>query len=365
MEGPSPALFAKHFPDFAKYSSASARLADLLSRDRDQDRSFGGAGKGKGKGNGIIPSTSSLSPRFPTFDPAFSSGGIPLGMGRRRSSSTDLDDESDPILSWNEPYGENASGIGATIGNDGVISLNLHDGMKVDITFDKGIRVINNQSKIILALSPDGNSCALIHPTGLVYGYGSRVEITTCDTNGNTKFAKMSYKGVSFTSDSSALVYLVDSAGTRTTTDTFSDLSGDFTVPVFLHNAHYGPHMINECSKILRLAQYWMTEEGIENWVVNGIRVSQTLDGLVRIGRGTSKYQLRTSPTTGTASITTPQLHTTASVGIAPSKNSAGNGPHLFVKRGERRLHSDGVTFIVRNAGHASGFDEFNQLKVY
>lgn len=32
---------------------------------------------------------------------------------------------------------------------------------------------------------------------------------------------------------------------------------------------------------------------------------------------------------------------------------------------GERRLHSDGLTFIVRNAGHASGFDEFNQLKVY
>lgn len=43
----------------------------------------------------------------------------------------------------------------------------------------------------------------------------------------------MWYKGVSFTSDQCALVYLVDSAGTRTTTDTFSDLNGDFSLGVF------------------------------------------------------------------------------------------------------------------------------------
>jgi len=35
----------------------------------------------------------------------------------------------------------------------------------------------------------------------------------------------MWYKGVSFTSEQCALVYLVDTAGTRTTTDSFSDMS--------------------------------------------------------------------------------------------------------------------------------------------
>lgn len=35
----------------------------------------------------------------------------------------------------------------------------------------------------------------------------------------------MWYKGVSFTSEQCALVYLVDAAGTRTTTDSFSDMS--------------------------------------------------------------------------------------------------------------------------------------------
>lgn len=41
----------------------------------------------------------------------------------------------------------------------------------------------------------------------------------------SVRYAKMWYKGVSFTSEQCALVYLVDAAGTRTTTDSFSDMS--------------------------------------------------------------------------------------------------------------------------------------------
>lgn len=43
----------------------------------------------------------------------------------------------------------------------------------------------------------------------------------------------MWYKGISFTSDNMALTYLVDSAGTRTTTDSFTDLSSDYSIGVF------------------------------------------------------------------------------------------------------------------------------------
>lgn len=59
----------------------------------------------------------------------------------------------------------------------------------------------------------------------------------------------MWYKGVSFTSDQCALVYLVDSAGTRTTTDSFSDLTQDFSMNVFyrylfLHVTYYMYHCL-------------------------------------------------------------------------------------------------------------------------
>jgi len=92
----------------------------------------------------------------------------------------------------------------------------------------------------------------------------------------------MWHKGVSFSAESCALVYLVDTAGTRTTTDSFSDLSGDFSVPIFLDNANFGPSTLNECMAHLQASQYWQTEDGIENWIMNGIRISQTLDGMVR-----------------------------------------------------------------------------------
>lgn len=135
----------------------------------------------------------------------------------------------------------------------GVITLRLHDGIRIDLSLDKAVRVINYKNNIVLALSGTGSSSALIHPNGRVFQYGSRVEILAYDTHGNNnkytalnssgintrinvffcRYAKMWYKGVSFTSDQCALVYLVDSAGTRTTTDTFSDLSHDFSVQVF------------------------------------------------------------------------------------------------------------------------------------
>lgn len=34
-------------------------------------------------------------------------------------------------------------------------------------------------------------------------------------------------------------------------------------------------------------------------------------------------------------------------------------------RRGERRMHFDGSSFTVRNAGHSAGFDDHNLLKVY
>lgn len=42
-----------------------------------------------------------------------------------------------------------------------------------------------------------------------------------------------------------------------------------------------------------------------------------------------------------------------------------GASPHLFVRRDERRMHCDGSSFVVRNAGHSAGFDEHNNLRVY
>ncbi|KAI4455065.1 acid phosphatase-related [Holotrichia oblita] len=185
---------------------------------------------------------------------------------------------------WHE---DSAMG-GPSVTPHGIITLRLHDRVRVDISLDRAIRVVNMRSGIVLSLSSSGSSAALIHPNGRVYQYGSRVEILANDAQGNNKYAKMWYKGVSFTSDQCALVYLVDSAGTRTTTDTFSDLSGDFSLTVFYSDSQYsdpsmgGPNLISEAVSLLHSSSFWITDDGTDNWIINNVRISQTADGLVR-----------------------------------------------------------------------------------
>jgi len=92
----------------------------------------------------------------------------------------------------------------------------------------------------------------------------------------------MWYKGVSFTSEQSALVYMVDAAGTRTTCDRFSNMNEDFSMSVFCDGSCYGPHYIQQAISILQGSRYWISDRGTENFLINNIRVSQTSDGLVR-----------------------------------------------------------------------------------
>ncbi|GLV43008.1 wurstfest [Carabus blaptoides fortunei] len=255
----------------------------------------------------------------------------------------------------NETRGEEPLGFGVTTG--GIIRLCLHDNIRVDMTLDRAIRVLNYNRNIAVAVSASGSTAALLHPNGNVYQYGSRVEILAYDkhTYGNNKYAKMWYKGVSFTSDQSAVVYLVDSAGTRTTTDTFSDLSEDFSHHVFYNESIHGSSHVEDAKGLLQQSKYWVSKEGTDNWIINQVRVSQTVDGLVRIERNNGQYNLRTSPSNGSAGISTPFVHCTG---------SSGEAGHLFVRRGERRMHYSGTTFIVRNAGHSAGFED-NELKIY
>ncbi|KAG8039465.1 hypothetical protein G9C98_008108 [Cotesia typhae] len=250
---------------------------------------------------------------------------------RQRSSSKSLVTPYYPSED-NAAYGENwrdhdIEGPSGTIATPhGTISLRLHNRIRVDMTVDRAVRVINFKNNIVLSLSGSGSAAALLHPNGRIYQYGSRVEILAHDSHGNNKYAKMWYKGVSFTSEQCALVYLVDAAGTRTTTDSFSDMSQDFSLGVFYAESRHGPACLQEAAAALSAAQ------------------------------NSNKYQMRTSPSNGTASLTTPFMHCTASLGQTS---------HLFVRRGERRMHYDGTSFIVRNAGHSAGFDDNNQLKVY
>lgn len=69
----------------------------------------------------------------------------------------------------------------------GTISLRLHNRIRVDMTIDRAVRVINFKNNIVLSLSGSGAAAALLHPNGRIYQYGSRVEILAHDAHGNNK----------------------------------------------------------------------------------------------------------------------------------------------------------------------------------
>lgn len=85
---------------------------------------------------------------------------------------------------WHE---DTPIGGGCSISPQGIISLRLHDRVRVDIALDRAVRLLNFRSGIVMALSTSGSSAALLHPNGRVYQYGSRVEILAHDNTGNNK----------------------------------------------------------------------------------------------------------------------------------------------------------------------------------
>ncbi len=117
-------------------------------------------------------------------------------------------------------------GIKAVVEKKGYISLHLRYDAQVDIAPNQAIRIVNHRKGITLALSGCATQMSLVHPQGRVLQYNSRIEIQTEDFL-SIKNAKMWPRGVSFTANNCALVYLVDQAGARSTTDTFHDLYAD------------------------------------------------------------------------------------------------------------------------------------------
>ncbi|KAH8258429.1 hypothetical protein KR038_011426 [Drosophila bunnanda] len=272
----------------------------------------------------------------------------PYALGRVSSHSFDFDNNAPPPC----------PGSGPIAMSNGTIQLRLREGVRIDMTLDKAVRVLNQRSMVAVSLSRNCSNSALIHPNGRILQSGSKVEIVTYDgmkANNYVRYAKMWYKGVSFTSESCALIYLVDTAGTRTTTDTFTDLTKDYTLAVFYDDSRHGPSFVPDAHEVIANSSYNCAEDGTEVYDINGFRITQAADGLVKVTRQ-HKCLIRTSPGNGSATLTTPGIHCTASLG----KTS-----HLFVRRNEKRMHFDGSCFIVRNAGHSAGFNENNLLIVY
>jgi len=266
---------------------------------------------------------------------------------------------------------EKDSGVKAVVEEEGYISLHLNYDVIVDIAPNQGVRIINHRKRVSMSLSGCGTSMALIHPQGRVLQYNSRIEVQAVDhqysySHPVVKNAKMWPRGVSFSANNYALVYLVDQAGARSTTDTFHDLyASNISDSVFIksceeYNLNGNPTWSVEKSiRDLEAAAYWRTEgTNLDCWVFDQVKITQTQDGLVSVERkyGEELFVLKASPNNGKARLQSSFMYLTASMG---------EESHLFVKSNDRRIHYNGKAFVVRNAGHSAGFDEEGKLRIW
>lgn len=90
-------------------------------------------------------------------------------------------------------------------------------------------------------------------------------------------------KGVSLTSDGCALTYLVDNAGSRTTSDAVNkDFMTDYALKVFTDCSVWGAHLQHEAEKACNSYKFSTLKDGVHMFEMLGYRIQQTTDGMVQ-----------------------------------------------------------------------------------
>ena len=233
--------------------------------------------------------------------------------------------------------------------------------MVLSISSNLAIRLKNLQKQSSLSLSSCSSQMATVHPKGRMLQYGTRVEVQVED-DVSVKNAKIFPRGISFTANNMALVYLLDEAGARSTSDMFHDLHAtDIAESVFIESLGRQVDGVTTSIRQLDMARYWRTRENVDCWIIGPIFIQQKEDGLVIIEKEVgqdNKIFMRSSPTNGKVRVDSHFVQITASLGA---------DSHMFVRSLNRRLHYSGGTkvFTVRNAGHSAGIDEEGSLRIF
>lgn len=258
------------------------------------------------------------------------------------------DAQLDPLADPNFWGGLQEVYYGPVVTNYGTVSVILRHCIRVDITVDRAVRVVNFPRHCTAAISSWGDRSCVCHPCGRVLQEGVTVDMAT----GN-RLAKISSRGVTFTALNHGLVYLVDASGTKSTTERFQNLCYDLPMNVFYFNSEQGMETFNECFQVVSQARQRTTRGGDDIWIVAGVRIKQTPWGDVQVSRDSGRRVIWTSPTAGTVSVNTPFVK--MAIGCDPGK-------YFFVRMGQRRLSANLEGFTVRNGSQRAGFDSRGRL---
>ena len=225
-----------------------------------------------------------------------------------------------PPVSGPQYHGSQGQDSVAYVVRPGYISLKMSHGVVLDIGNDMSLRLSNPRHQTWLAVCSTSREVAIIHPQARALVYQPRLEVQVQDAV-SVKNAKFYPSGISFTADNLALVYLLDTAGARSTSDSFHDLHGTDIVTSLFQERCLTQHSSAAVScEQLDQAQYWRSavslplfllphiylpftiQDDVDCWRIGDVFIQQTSDGYVMVDRqeqGGSKTILRASPANG------------------------------------------------------------------
>ncbi|XP_023225484.1 uncharacterized protein LOC111626370 [Centruroides sculpturatus] len=225
----------------------------------------------------------------------------------------------------------------------GTISIRLQRNIRVDITVDKAVRVVNLPGRCVAAINCLGDRSCIVHPSCKILQEGVTVNMEI----GN-RLVKFSKRGITFTSLGHSLVYLVDASGTKSTVEYFRSFNYDVSSDVFFTKSTCGKKALNNCFLKIENFVHRYKNNGNKIWIIADVCIQQNLLGDVCVTRDFSRRVIHTSPTLGTMSVSTPCVYMAA--GCDPER-------YVFVQRGKKKLNSHVRSFKVKNGTQVAGYD--------
>lgn len=181
------------------------------------------------------------------------------------------------------------------ISEAGLLSVLLRQGVVVEMTIDRTIRLIDHTHKTVVAVSCRGDMSCLNHTAARLYNQSNNTEADIFWD----RHLKISTNGLSFASGKSC--FFLHPQGIVPVTPNFMDLSSDTSVTLLFASSTYGPHIVPELERIVQDASYSFFDDGGFKVLINNVKVQQFANDDVLVAH--DKKSLFVSPTHHTAHV--------------------------------------------------------------
>ena len=233
------------------------------------------------------------------------------------------------------------------VSDNGLITVLLRNGICLEMTPKRDLRLVNHTKKLVAATNDRGNSSIMIHPAMKLVQSGTTTELDLF----LARKAKMKTENITFGNHFSSYKFDYKKI-VEESCPMFRDLTEDESVD-FLFSPHHKlkEDLVSECIEKSTEAHFDYFSNGGFKVFINGVRVVQNSRGDVYVSNGPKL--LRMSATSSRLGI---QTHF-----IEASVEANWN---VKVKRGTHMLNASHLGFVVSNGHIEAAFDDRNRLKV-